>query len=246
MSRFRYAVGELAAAQKSAKGVSLYSRYVNRPAGRLLAAAAYGVRMSPNQVTAVSAVLTFTGVALIALLPPSHTLALGVFAALVTGFALDSADGQLARLTRRGSAAGEWLDHVVDCAKMLALHMAVLVSFHRHFGFSDPVYLLIPPAFQFAAVTVFFGGVLTEQLKRNARAAGGTGGSAAAAPPAAPSALRSVALLPVDYGLLCAVFLFLGSREVFLVLYCALLAAHLLFLPAFLAKWYRELSAPAR
>ncbi|WP_410535053.1 CDP-alcohol phosphatidyltransferase family protein [Streptomyces sp. KL2] len=246
MSRFRYAVGELAAAQKSAKGVSLYSRYVNRPAGRLLAAAAYGVRMSPNQVTAVSAAFTFTGVALIALLPPSHTLALGVFAALVTGFALDSADGQLARLTRRGSAAGEWLDHVVDCAKMLALHMAVLVSFHRHFGFSDPVYLLIPLAFQFAAVTVFFGGVLTEQLKRNAKAAGGTGGSAAAAPPAAPSTLRSVALLPVDYGLLCAVFLFLGSRELFLVLYCALLAAHLLFLPAFLAKWYRELSVPAR
>ncbi|MFP8964495.1 CDP-alcohol phosphatidyltransferase family protein [Streptomyces nanhaiensis] len=243
MSRFRYAVGELAAAQKSARGVSLYSRYVNRPAGRLLAAAAYGARMSPNQVTAASAVSTFTGVALIALLPPSHALALGVFAALVTGFALDSADGQLARLTRRGSAAGEWLDHVVDCAKMLALHMAVLVSFHRHFGFSDPVYLLIPLGFQFAAVTVFFGGVLTEQLKRNARAAGG---GVTAAPPAAPSTLRSVALLPVDYGLLCAVFLFLGSRELFLVLYCALLAAHLLFLPAFLAKWYRELSVPAR
>ncbi|SFK16314.1 CDP-alcohol phosphatidyltransferase family protein [Streptomyces pini] len=241
MSRFRYAVGELAAAQKSAKGVSLYSRYVNRPAGRLLAAAAYGTRMSPNQVTAVSAVFTFTGVALIAVLPPSHGLALGVFAALVTGFALDSADGQLARLTRRGSPAGEWLDHVVDCAKMLALHTAVLICFHRHFGFSDPVYLLIPLAFQFAAVTVFFGGVLTEQLKRNAA------GSGAGAPAAsAPSALRSVALLPVDYGLLCAVFLFLGSRELFLVLYCSLLAAHLLFLPAFLAKWYRELSAPAR
>ncbi|MFH0241124.1 CDP-alcohol phosphatidyltransferase family protein [Streptomyces sp. HK10] len=243
MSRFRYAVGELATAQKSAKGVSLYSRYVNRPAGRLLAAAAYGARMSPNQVTAVSAVFTFTGVALIALLPPSHGLALGVFAALVTGFALDSADGQLARLTRRGSPAGEWLDHVVDCAKMLALHTAVLVCFHRHFGFSDPVYLLIPLAFQFATVTVFFGGVLTEQLKRNAA---GTGARVPAAPPPAPSALRSVALLPVDYGLLCAVFLFLGSRELFLVLYCSLLAAHLLFLPAFLAKWYRELSVPAR
>ncbi|GAA3655676.1 CDP-alcohol phosphatidyltransferase family protein [Streptomyces chitinivorans] len=238
MSRFRYAVGELAAAQKPARGVSLYSRYVNRPAGRLLAAAAYGARMSPNQVTAVSAVFTFTGVALIALLPPSRGLALVVFAALVTGFALDSADGQLARLTRRGGPAGEWLDHVVDCAKMLALHTAVLVCFHRHFGFSDPVYLLIPLAFQFAAVTVFFGGVLTEQLKRNA-AGSGTGVPA-------PSALRSVALLPVDYGLLCAVFLFLGDRELFLVLYCALLAAHLLFLPAFLAKWYRELSAPAR
>jgi phosphatidylglycerophosphate synthase len=237
MSRFRRAVGELAAAQKSSRGVSLYSRYVNRPAGRLLAAAAYAARMSPNQVTVASAVCTFTGVALIALLPPSHGLALGVFAALVTGFALDSADGQLARLTRRGSPAGEWLDHVVDCAKMLALHMAVLVSFHRDVGFSDPAYLLIPVAFQFAAVMVFFGGVLTEQLKRNA------GGAGSAAP---PSTLRSVALLPVDYGVFCAVFLFLGNRGLFLALYCALLAAHLLFMVAFLVKWYRELSAPAR
>ncbi|HEX5568774.1 MAG TPA: CDP-alcohol phosphatidyltransferase family protein, partial [Streptomyces sp.] len=214
-----------------------YSRYVNRPAGRLLAAAAHVLGMSPGQVTAAGAVCTFTGVALLAVLPPSHALALGVFAALAAGFALDSADGQLARLTGRGSAAGEWLDHVVDCAKMLALHMAVLVSFHRHFGFSDPLPLLMPVLFQFAAVLVFFGGVLTEQLKR--RAAG-------TAPAAPSSTLRSIALLPVDYGVLCAVFLLLGTRGLFVALYGVLLAAHLLFLAAFLVKWYRELSVPAR
>ncbi|MTE22154.1 CDP-alcohol phosphatidyltransferase [Streptomyces sp. TRM43335] len=238
MSRFRYAVERLAAAQKSAKGVSLYSRYVNRPAGRLLAAAAYAARLTPNRVTALSAVSTFTGVALTALLPPSHALAVGVFAALVVGFALDSADGQLARLTGGGSAAGEWLDHVVDCAKTLALHMAVLVAFHRHFDFSDPLLLLVPVAFQFAAVLIFFGGILTEQLKRRA--------AATTASAARPSTLRSVLLLPVDYGVFCAVFLFLGNRELFTVLYCALLAVHLVFLVAFLVKWYRELSVPAR
>ncbi|HZG03709.1 MAG TPA: CDP-alcohol phosphatidyltransferase family protein [Streptomyces sp.] len=237
MGRFRYAIGRLSAAQKPGKGVSLYSRYVNRPAGRLLAAAAYGARMTPNQVTVASAVCTFTGVGLLAVLPPSYALGAGVFAALVVGFALDSADGQLARLTGRGSPAGEWLDHVVDCAKMLALHMAVLVSFYRHFDFSDPRYLLVPVAFQFTAVLIFFGGVLTEQLKRKA------GGPAAAAP---PSTLRSIALLPVDYGPFCAVFLFLGDRGVFTVLYCALLAVQALFLVAFLVKWYRELSVPAR
>ncbi|MEE1940347.1 CDP-alcohol phosphatidyltransferase family protein [Streptomyces sp. TRM 70361] len=237
MSRFGYAVERLSAAQKSARGVSLYSRYVNRPAGRLLAAAAYAARLAPNQVTLVSAAFTFTGIGLIAVLPPSHALAAGVFAALAVGFALDSADGQLARLTGTGSAAGEWLDHVVDCAKMLALHMAVLVSFHRHFGFSDPVYLLIPIAFQFAAVLVFFGGILTEQLKRRAERP---------APAAPPSTLRSVALLPVDYGVFCAVFLSLGVRGLFVALYCVLLAAHVLFMAAFLVKWYRELSAVAR
>ncbi|WP_406204499.1 CDP-alcohol phosphatidyltransferase family protein [Streptomyces decoyicus] len=242
MSQFGYAIGQLSAAQKSAKGVSLYSRYVNRPAGRVLAAAGYTLKLTPNQVTMISAVFTFAGVVMIATLRPSPAVAAGIFAALVVGFALDSADGQLARLTGNGSAAGEWLDHVVDCAKMLALHMAVLLSFYRHFGFSDPRYLLIPVAFQFAAVMVFFGGILTEQLKRADRLKSGAG----PAPAAPASTLRSVALLPVDYGVFCAIFLLFGSREVFMVLYCALFAAHVLFMVAFLVKWYRELSAPGR
>ncbi|WP_030982648.1 CDP-alcohol phosphatidyltransferase family protein [Streptomyces sp. NRRL S-1813] len=242
MSQFGYAIRQLSAAQKSAKGVSLYSRYVNRPAGRVLAAAGYTLKLTPNQVTMLSAVFTFTGVVTIATLRPSPAVAAGIFAALVLGFALDSADGQLARLTGNGSAAGEWLDHVVDCAKMLALHMAVLLSFYRHFGFSDPRYLLVPVAFQFAAVMVFFGGILTEQLKRADRLKSGAG----PAPAAPASTLRSVALLPVDYGVFCAIFLLFGSREVFMVLYCTLLAAHVLFMVAFLAKWYRELSAPGR
>ncbi|GAA3298032.1 hypothetical protein GCM10020295_32610 [Streptomyces cinereospinus] len=55
-----------------------------------------------------------------------------------------------------------------------------------------------------------------------------------------------MALLPVDYGLLCLVFLFLGHRTVFLALYVALLAAHAVLLPAFLAKWFRELSRRTR
>lgn len=119
--------------------------------------------------------------------------------------------------------------------------MAVLLSFYRYFGFSDPRWLLVPVVFQFAAVMVFFGGILTEQLKRGERQKSGAGGTAPAAP---VSTLRSVALLPVDYGVFCAIFLLFGSRDLFLALYCCLLAAHLLFMVAFLVKWYRELSAP--
>ncbi|WP_432000958.1 CDP-alcohol phosphatidyltransferase family protein [Streptomyces sioyaensis] len=243
MSQFGYAIRQLSAAQKSAKGVSLYSRYVNRPAGRILAAAGYSMKLTPNQVTMISGVFTFAGVVMIAVLRPSPAAALGIFAALVIGFALDSADGQLARLTGTGSAAGEWLDHVVDCAKMLALHMAVLLSFYRYFGFADPRYLFLPLAFQFTAVMVFFGGILTEQLKRAERLRNPAGPPAPAAP---ASTLRSVALLPVDYGVFCAVFLLFGSRDVFVALYSVLLAAHVLFMVAFLVKWYRELSAPGR
>lgn len=236
--RFGAAVRELRGSQKTAKGVSLYSRYVNRPAGRVLAAAAHLAGLSPNQVTLISAACSFAGIAALALLEPSWPLAVAVYAALAVGFAFDSADGQLARLRKESSAAGEWLDHVVDCAKITALHAAVLVSFYRFFELPSSSWLLLPLAFQFAAVLIFFGGLLTAKLLP---AAGSGAGSAAAA---APSRLRAVALLPVDYGVFCAVFLLLGSEEVFIGGYVLFFAAHGLFLGAFLVKWFRELSAP--
>jgi hypothetical protein len=233
---FGGAVRQLRDAQKTAKGVSLYSRYVNRPVGRVLAAGAYRVGLTPNQVTLVSAVFSGAAIAALALGRPSWPLAVAVWAGLVVGFAFDSADGQLARLLRAGSPAGEWLDHVVDCAKITAVHAAVLITFYRHFDLPGDGWLLLPLGFQLAAVMIFFGGLLTDKLTPKApRPAPGT-----PAPPA-PSRLRAVALLPVDYGVFCLVFLLLGSERAFRTAYLALFAVHAVFLAAFLTKWFREL-----
>lgn len=236
--RFGEALRRLRDAQKTAKGVSLYSRYVNRPVGRVFAAAAYRAGLTPNQVTLLSAAFSYGAVAATALCRPSWPLALTVYAALVVGFALDSADGQLARLLGAGGPAGEWLDHVVDCAKITAVHAAVLITFYRHFALPGDGWLLLPLGFQFTAVMIFFGGLLTDKLKPKARPG----------PPApAPSRLRAVALLPVDYGVFCLVFLLLGSERAFRYGYLALFAVSALFLAAFLTKWFRELRAlPAR
>lgn len=234
---FGAALSELRKAQKAAKGVSLYSRYVNRPLGRVCAAGAYVLGLRPNQVTLLSAAFTGGGIAAVALVRPGWGLAAAVYALLVIGFALDSADGQLARLRRESSAAGEWLDHVVDCGKVTAVHAAVLVSFHRFFDLSSDAWLLLPLGFQFAAVLIFCGGLLADKLKPKPP----PGQSPAPAPP--PSRLRAVALLPVDYGVFCTVFLLLGSETAFLAGYTALAAAAALFLIAFTAKWFRELSA---
>ncbi|MGP3969034.1 CDP-alcohol phosphatidyltransferase family protein [Streptomyces sp. 6N223] len=233
---FGEALARLRQAQKTAKGVSLYSRYVNRPLGRVLAAAAYRAGLSPNHVTGLSAAFSFAGIAAVALARPSWALGVAVYAALVLGFALDSADGQLARLRGASSPAGEWLDHVVDCAKITAMHAAVLVSFHRFGDDAGEGWLLVPLCFQLAAVLIFFGGLLTDKLKSPAARAG------SAAP---PSRLRAFALLPVDYGVLCVVFLLLGSQDAFRAGYAALCAAYVLFCVAFLVKWFRELAAPA-
>jgi phosphatidylglycerophosphate synthase len=43
---------------------------------------------------------------------------------LVLGYALDAADGQLARLRGGGSSLGEWLDHMIDSAKVVGPHLA--------------------------------------------------------------------------------------------------------------------------
>ncbi|MFG2328018.1 CDP-alcohol phosphatidyltransferase family protein [Streptomyces sp. NPDC048604] len=234
------ALSELRSAQKTAKGVSLYSRFVNRPVGRYLAAGSYALGLTPNQVTLVSALFSFAAIAGLALGGPSWALGVLVWLGLAVGFAFDSADGQLARLRDGGSPLGEWLDHVVDCAKLTALHSAVLIAFYRdrdHFGTTDDTWLLVPLGFQLAAVVTFFGGLLTEKLKP--KPAPGT-------PAAQPSTLRAVALLPVDHGVFCLVFLLLGGGGLFRWAYTALGAAAVLFLIAFLTKWARELNAARR
>ncbi|MFG2563979.1 CDP-alcohol phosphatidyltransferase family protein [Streptomyces sp. NPDC048567] len=232
-------LGRLRGAQKTAKGVSLYSRYVNRPAGRVFAAAAYRLGMTPNQVTLTSAAFTFAALACVALVRPGPGTAVLVYLGLAVGFALDSADGQLARLTGRGGPDGEWLDHVVDCAKMILVHTVVLIAFHRYFALPGDGWLLLPLGFLFVAVLTFCAGLLREQLGK----AAAHGAAGAPGPAAPPSRLRAVALLPADYGVFCLVFLLLGDETAFRTGYAVLAAVHALFLVLFLTKWFRELKA---
>ena len=131
VTTYREALAGLAAAQKPNYGVPAYSRFVNRPAGRRLAALAAAYGATPTQVTVASAVASGIGIAVIAAGRPVWYQGLAVAVALVVGYALDAADGQLARYTGAGSAAGEWLDHSVDAVKISALHLAVLVSLYR-------------------------------------------------------------------------------------------------------------------
>src|SRR4051812_24567831 len=109
---FAQVAARLGGAQKSTVGVPAYLRFVNRKAGGLLAVVAFRAGLTPTQVTAMSAACATAGIAGLALLEPSVWLGVCIAVALCLGYALDSADGQLARLQGGGSLAGEWLDHV--------------------------------------------------------------------------------------------------------------------------------------
>ncbi|MEO8220362.1 MAG: CDP-alcohol phosphatidyltransferase family protein [Specibacter sp.] len=234
--RYRDAVALLGGAQKKrARGAPAYSIYVNRPFGRRLAAGAHLLGLTPNAVSLISAAFTFSAIVLVAVRPPTVWLGLFITAFLVLGYAFDSADGQLARLRGGGTAAGEWLDHVLDCLKCSTLHLAVLITMFVNFGLNSLLWLLVPIGFSVVAAVSFFASILNDQLK--ARYAGST----AAAGPKSGTPLRAVLGIPTDYGVLCLSFLLLGWPALFLVVYTILFVANFGYLAAASIKWFGDM-----
>lgn len=233
--QFRTALASLRAAQKTSKGAPAYSRYVNRPLGRVFAAVAYVRGVRPNQVTFISACLTYAAIATIASVRPAWWVSLLVLVGLVVGYALDAADGQLARLRGGGSATGEWLDHTVDAVKIGVLHLAVAISWFR-FQDQPDAWLLVPLGFQAVATVLFFSMLLMDHLRRAHRASGRA--STDAARTSSPS--YSVVIVLVDYGLLCWVLPLMVFHDLFRTIYLVLFAANLGFTFLALPRWYRE------
>ncbi len=215
--------------QKPPRGVSVYTLHVNRPWGRVLASVADVAGLTPNGVTVLSGISSMTAIVLLATRPASVGLGIGVAFLLMLGFALDSADGQLARLRGSGSQAGEFLDHMLDCLVKLTLHAAVLIAWWSA-GIGSR-WLLVPLGFQVAAVLLFFGGTLVGVM--HARPASEV---------ASARRVRSWLLLPVDHGLLCLVFVLWGFPAAFAAVYTLLFLAYLLVLGALGRQWFRELS----
>lgn len=238
---FRQSLHTLKSRQKSGKGAPAYSRFVNRRLGRYLAAAAYQAGLTPNAVTALSALCSSAAITLLAYLPASIPSAIAVTAGLVLGYALDAADGQLARLRGGGSRSGEWLDHMVDAAKISSLHLAVLICLYRSGELPSAAWLLVPIGFTVVAAVSFFGMILNDQLRRVSGLASGQ--DAATDPNRAASTLRSLLVLPTDYGVLCLIFLLLGWPIVFYSAYGVLFVGSAGYLLLACVKWFRDMRA---
>lgn len=236
-TRYRRNLEALLRAQKPSRGTAAYSRFVNRPAARRVAAAAHAAGLTPNTATAISAAFSAAGVFLLALARPSWVVGIAVAILLALGFLMDSVDGQLARLRGGGSAAGEWLDHNVDCVKITALHLAVLISWYRFPPVDSEARLLLPLGFQVIDLVVFFGFVMMPLIRR-----------VHAARPAQDPAergpehpLRTWLILPTDYGTFCWMFVLLGWPAGFFTAYALLFAINAAILPLIVRRWWREL-----
>lgn len=238
---YREHLASLRRAQKPSRGTAAYSRHVNRPAGRRVAAAAHVIGMSPNQATAVSACLSAAGLLLLAAGPATVWAGMAVAALLASGYVMDSVDGQLARLRGGGSVAGEWLDHTVDCAKTSALHLAVLVAWYRSPPVDGAEVLLIPIGFEIVDIVCFFGLVVLPLLRVLKQSPAGQ--HPGRTEPAPESPWRQWLILPTDYGVFCWMFVLLGWPALFFSAYTLLFAVNTVVLVLALRKWWRELNA---
>lgn len=231
-SRIEYsrALYLLKAAQKPGHGVPAYTRWVNRRLARFAAAAAASWGISANAVTVISAAFSTAAIICLAVAPASAWLGAVIAVLLAAGYVLDSADGQVARLTGSSSLAGEWLDHVVDSVRIPAIHLAVFVGIWRADALPGWAGWL-PLAYTLTSAGHFMSQILAEQLLKDrvkdSRAAAGT--------------LRSWLVLPTDIGTLCWVFVLWGNPQVFMAAYGSLFLLQLIVVVASVRRKYQAL-----
>lgn len=86
---------------------------------------------------------------------------------------------------------------------------------------------------------MFFALILNDLLKGIYTARTGK----AVVPTSTGSRLRSIIVLPTDYGLLCLIFVTLGFPPVFFVVYSLLFVANAGYFALAAVKWFRDMAA---
>lgn len=219
-------------AQKPGEGVPAYMRWVNRRAARYLAAFFASLGATPAAVSVTSILSTFLGLASFLLLQ-SNPFWAGLLAAvlLALGFALDSADGQLARLQGSSSLQGEWLDHTLDAIRIPSVHLTIaagsLIS-------GQWIVAVVAAGYAVAASASFLsqnvGGLLRDKSRADR---------------ARVRRFQSWILLPTDTGVLCWVFVLWASPLLFAVAYFGLFALNLIQILASAQRRWKELGRQA-
>ena len=218
-------------AQKSGVGVPAYLRWVNRGLGRRAAAVAYVLRWSPNQVTGLSMILSVARNGCPCLGSADCGDGTRCQLLLLAGYALDSADGQLARLTGTGSAAGEYLDHVADAMRLPAFHLAVAVYLLRAFDGAWPLFIAL--AFAVLSSAWFFAQILADKM--GVQQAKQSGDKQA-------STWVSFVKLPYDAGVLYLLVSLAAWPTVFLLGYSLIFVVNVVVAAGSIGRKYRVLS----
>lgn len=233
-------LASMASAQKKRHGASLYLLWVNRPLGRLLAAIAYKRNLTPSAVTLAGGVITYAACGVIAINGESQLWAIVAAIALMIGYALDSADGQLARISGKTSLSGEFLDRCIDMGKFVLLHASIVAVLLRSDEVSGPLVGLAGTVFLASLVVQSFASILrTELSKRKPSDVLRSNASEYGL----KDRFKSVFYLGKEYGTVCVFVAFLPLSVPFFTGYVILALITLGTALLFVVKWHGELLA---
>ena len=112
------------------------SRWINRPLSARLSKYLVRTRITPNQITVVSFLISLMGAAFLFL----GTYAAGVLGGVLiqAGSVVDGCDGEVARLKGIATPRGAWLDTMLDRYADLAVTFAIVAAYARHFPGAFP------------------------------------------------------------------------------------------------------------
>jgi phosphatidylglycerophosphate synthase len=150
------------------RGGGLYSEAVSQPLGAALAVAGYRLGLPPTALTMLNLVCGVGGSVVVIMLAapanpvPSWLVGLIALLAWQLGYALDCADGQLARVTGQAGPAGARLDILCDLAVQVALVTALSVVAVRYRP-GTPIWL--PAAFAGVWMVNLLGSVPVRLVK---------------------------------------------------------------------------------
>jgi len=123
---------------------------VNHTIGALIAYLLYPTRVTPNAVSVAGLVAHLIGAVMVAIAAPPVGLpwVIAVASMWQLAFALDCADGPLARARRQTSEFGAWFDQIIDVISHTAVYAALIVFVVRALAL-DSVFVAL-----FASLTV--------------------------------------------------------------------------------------------
>ena len=120
-------------ASKKKQDINWFTEHVARPPAAVVVYAIRNTRITPNQVTFLSAAIAAGAGVMMALLPGWMWLVVAA-AVFEFSFVLDCADGQLARLRKTASPLGHLLDFLMDELKAMFIFGCVAIRLWRDTG----------------------------------------------------------------------------------------------------------------
>jgi phosphatidylglycerophosphate synthase len=224
---------QLAGSQKKGAGTPAYTRFVNRWLGRLFASILACFNTSPNIVSLVSGLITITSLLLFTIIEDITIIKSSLLViSLYFAYALDSSDGQLARLLNKQSKQGEWLDHTLDAIKIPLSHGVAIYLIYNN-SIPNPGWIIFYLAILSFACANFLSGILKSKLKPN----NSTNINMLSKH---KTSIRSFLTLPLDYGVFILLFFFLFNNQLFFIIYSLWGVIFILYSLLLLIKSWRE------